>query len=125
MKTMRMYVAFATILALFASQIVSPENPTTHQRSTGNGRNLKKSKKTKAPKAIKSTKAVKSKNNKAPKSIKSTKAVNAKKTKAPNAIKQTKAPTVKNKNKKHSSPSYQDNEAINLRVSVIYPEMII
>ena len=73
MKTMRMYVTFATILALFASQIVSPENPTTHQRSTGNGRNLKKSKKTKAPKAVKGPKAPK-----APK---------AKKAKAPKADK--------------------------------------
>ena len=67
---MRMYVAFATILALFASQIVSPENPTTHQRSTGNGRNLKKSKKTKAPKAVKGPMASKAKKAKAPKADK-------------------------------------------------------
>ena len=67
MKTMRMYVAFATILALFASQIVSAEDPTTHQRSTGNGRNLKKSKKTKAPKAVKGPKAPKAKKTKATK----------------------------------------------------------
>ena len=67
MKTMRMYVAFATILDLFASQIVSAEDPTTHQMSTGNGRNLKKSKKTKAPKAVKGPKAPKAKKTKATK----------------------------------------------------------
>ena len=70
MKTMRMFVAFATILALFASQIVIAEDPTTHQMSTGNGRNLKKLKKTKAPKAVKGPKAPKAKKTKAPKADK-------------------------------------------------------